>query len=88
MVTRPDTTPAIDTPETLDFVTRRAREVAPVRVHSMAALTKGREGREMVEIGFLMDAGAVAFTDCDHVVTDPKVFSPRAHLCPPASARW
>ena len=25
MVTRPDTTPAIDTPEVLDFVTRRAR---------------------------------------------------------------
>jgi len=75
MVTRPDTTPAIDTPETLDFVTRRAREVSPVRVHSMAALTKGRDGREMVEVGFLMDAGAVAFTDCDRVVTDPKVFS-------------
>jgi len=75
MVTRPDTTPAIDTPETLSFVTRRAREVSPVRVHTMAALTKGREGREMVEISFLMDAGAVAFTDCDHVVTDAKVFS-------------
>ncbi len=75
MVTRPDTTPAIDTPETLAFVTRRAREVAPVHVHSMAALTKGRDGREMVEVGFLLDAGAVAFTDCDRVVTDPKVFS-------------
>ncbi|MZR13507.1 amidohydrolase family protein [Maritimibacter sp. DP07] len=75
MVTRPDTTPAIDTPETLDFVKRRARERAPVRVHPMAALTKGREGREMVEMGFLMDAGAVAFTDCDHVIADNKVFS-------------
>ncbi|MEC7761368.1 MAG: dihydroorotase [Pseudomonadota bacterium] len=75
MVTRPDTTPAIDTPETLDFVKRRARERAPVRVHPMAALTKGREGREMVEMGFLMDAGAVAFTDCDHVIGDNKVFS-------------
>jgi len=75
MVTRPDTTPAIDTPETLEFVTRRAREVTPVHVHTMAALTKERDGREMVEIGFLMDAGAVAFTDCDHVVTDNKVFS-------------
>jgi dihydroorotase len=41
----------------------------------MAALTKGREGREMTELGFLLDAGAVAFTDCDHVVTDTKVFS-------------
>ena len=28
----------------------------------------------MTEIGFLLDAGAVAFTDCDHVVTDTRVF--------------
>ncbi|KZZ27774.1 dihydroorotase [Sulfitobacter sp. HI0082] len=75
MVTRPDTDPAIDSPETLEFVTRRANEAAPVNVVPMAALTKGREGREMTEIGFLMDAGAAAFTDCDRVVTDTKVFS-------------
>ncbi|GAA6164315.1 dihydroorotase [Pelagimonas sp. KU-00592-HH] len=75
MVTRPDTIPAIDSPETLEFVTRRANEAAPVNVVPMAALTKGREGREMTEFGFLIDAGAVAFTDCDHVVTNTKVFS-------------
>lgn len=75
MVTRPDTLPAIDSPETLEFVTRRANEAAPVRVLPMAALTRGRQGREMVEIGFLMDAGAVAFTDCDSVVADTKVAS-------------
>ena len=55
MVVRPDTTPAIDTPETLEFVTRRAAE-ARVRIHHMAALTKGRAGHEMTEIGFLLDA--------------------------------
>ena len=75
MVTRPDTLPAIDTPETLEFVERRAQEDAPVHVLPMAALTKGRDGREMTEIGFLQDAGAVAFTDCDRVVTNTKVFS-------------
>ena len=75
MITRPDTTPAIDTPEVLEFVRRRANEAAPVNVLPMAALTKGREGREMTEIGFLLDAGAVAFTDCDHVVRNTKVFS-------------
>ena len=75
MVTRPDTSPAVDTPETLEFATRRANEAAPVNVVPMAALTKDRAGREMTEIGFLMDAGAVAFTDCDHVVTETKVFS-------------
>lgn len=75
MVTRPDTTPVIDTPETLEFAARRAAEAAPVRVLPMAALTKGQEGREMTEIGFLLDAGAVAFTDCDHVTTNTKVLS-------------
>ncbi|WP_299899249.1 dihydroorotase [uncultured Ruegeria sp.] len=75
IVTRPDTLPAVDTPETLEFATRRAQADAPVNVLPMAALTKGREGREMTEIGFLQDAGAVAFTDCDHVITNTKVFS-------------
>ncbi|KMK66598.1 dihydroorotase family protein [Puniceibacterium sp. IMCC21224] len=75
IVTRPDTLPAIDTPEALEFIRRRANEAAPVHVLPMAALTKGRAGREMTEIGFLLDAGAVAFTDCDHVVTDTRVLS-------------
>jgi dihydroorotase len=75
MITRPDTNPAIDSPETLEFVTRRAQADTPVNVLPMAALTKGREGREMTEIGFLLDAGAVAFSDCDHVVANTKVFS-------------
>ncbi len=75
IVTRPDTLPAVDTPETLEFATRRAQADAPVNVLPMAALTKGRDGREMTEIGFLQDAGAVAFTDCDHVITNTKVFS-------------
>lgn len=74
IVARPDTAPAIDTPETLEFVTRRAAE-SLVNIRHMAALTKGRAGREMTEIGFLKDAGAIAFTDFDHVVTDTKVLS-------------
>ncbi|OWJ73705.1 dihydroorotase [Haematobacter massiliensis] len=75
MVVRPDTNPAIDSPEMLEFVTRRAAEVSPVHIRHIAALTRARAGREMVEIGFLIDAGAVAFSDCDHVVTNTKVLS-------------
>jgi dihydroorotase len=75
MVTRPDTTTPIDTPEVLEFVIRRARDEACVRVAPMAALTRARAGREMVEIGFLRDAGAVAFSDGDHVATDTKILS-------------
>ena len=75
MVIRPDTEPAVDSPETLEFVHRRAVSDSLVNVLPMAALTKDRQGKEMAEIGFLQDAGAVAFTDCDHVITDNKVFA-------------
>ncbi|MBS1301015.1 dihydroorotase [Loktanella sp. SALINAS62] len=75
IVTRPDTLPAIDTPETLEFVARRAAADAAVHVLPMAALTKGRNGHEMTEIGLLQDGGAVAFSDCDRVVTNTKVYA-------------
>ncbi len=74
MVIRPDTLPAIDSPEVLEFVHRRAVDKARVNVLPMATLTKGRDGREMAEIGFLQDAGAVAFSDADSVITDNKIF--------------
>ena len=72
-ITRPDTDPAVDSPETLDFLRRRASTETVVNIHHMAALTRGRDGREMAEIGFLLDAGAVAFSDGDHVVRDTKI---------------
>ncbi|WP_373945022.1 dihydroorotase [Paracoccus marcusii] len=72
IIARPDTTPPIDTPEALEFVARRAVD-APVNIRHMAALTKAREGREMVEIGFLTDLGAAAFTDGVRVVRDAKL---------------
>ncbi len=75
MVTRPDTATPIDTPEVLEFVTRRARDDASVKVKPMAALTRARAGREMTEIGFLLDAGAVAFTDGDAPGGDARVLS-------------
>jgi dihydroorotase len=74
IIARPDTQPAIDTPEVLEFVTRRAAE-SPVRIRHMAALTKGRDGREMTEIGFLRDAGAIAFTDVFRVSTEAKAIT-------------
>jgi len=72
-ITRPDTDPATDMPEALDFLRRRAGAEAVVNVRHMAALTRGRAGREMAEIGFLLDAGAVAFTDGDRVTRDTRV---------------
>ncbi|KIT17102.1 dihydroorotase [Jannaschia aquimarina] len=74
MVCRPDTQPPIDSPEILAQARSHAEE-APVRVHHMAALTKARSGGEMTEIGFLLDAGALAFTDGVRVVRDARILS-------------
>ncbi len=75
IIMRPDTTPAIDTPEVLEYVTRRAEARTPVNIRAMATLTRARDGCEMSEIGFLLDTGAVAFTDGDRVLTDTKVLA-------------
>ena len=68
MVTMPNTNPVIDDAALVDFITRRARDTAIVRVHPMAALTKGCLGAHMTEFGLLREAGAVAFTDGDRAV--------------------
>ncbi len=63
IIARPDTQPPLDDPAVVDFLLRRARDTGVVRVAPMAALTRGREGREIAEIGLLTEAGAVAFGD-------------------------
>ena len=63
VITRPDTVPPIDNPETLEFFVRRARAATSVQIRPMATLTKGRAGKEISEIGLLSNAGAVAFSD-------------------------
>ena len=63
LVTMPNTQPVVDDPAVVDYLLRRAGEMAIVRVLPTAALTKGLEGQEISEIGLLQQAGAVAFTD-------------------------
>nr|WP_306263595.1 dihydroorotase [Pararhizobium sp. IMCC3301] len=62
IVTTPDTDPVIDDPALVDFMLRRARDTASVKVHPAAALTKAQAGQEMTEFGLLKEAGAVAFS--------------------------
>lgn len=73
MVQLPNTTPVIDDVSVLEFVARRSRELKQTKVHCYAALTKGLEGKEISEIGMLSEAGAVAFTDGERMMSDAKV---------------
>ena len=63
VLARPDTSPPVDEPAVVDFILRRARDNAHVRILPCAALTKGLRGEEIAEIGLLAEAGAAAFSD-------------------------
>ena len=72
-VAMPSTEPPIDDPAMGEFVRRRAAEICPVNVEVMGALTQGLQGERMSEMGFLRDAGAVAFTDGGRYLSDAAV---------------
>ncbi len=59
----PNTTPALDSEGLVASVVRRGNEVGLCRVHPIAAITKGLEGRELTEMNVLKEAGAVGFSD-------------------------
>jgi len=73
MIVMPNTDPVIDEPSLVDFILRRAAATAKVRVAPMAALTRRLAGETMTEIGLLLEAGAVAFTDGDRTVANARV---------------
>ena len=74
MIVMPNTQPVIDDAAIVDFIMRRARDTASVRVAPMAAITKGLGGELMTEIGGLQEAGAVAITEGTKAVTNANVF--------------
>ncbi len=63
IVASSESQPAVDDPAVVDFLLRRARDTGRVRVVPVAALTRGRAGAELAEIGLLKAAGALAFSD-------------------------
>lgn len=71
----PNTSPALDTPETLAWVQQRALATAHCRVFSVAAATKGRKGEELAELHLLRSAGAVAFSDDGDCIATPGMMS-------------
>jgi len=69
----PNTTPALDHPAMIDSVYRRADLAGQARVFPGAAVTKGRKGTELAEIGLMAAAGAVGFSDDGDCVESPAV---------------
>ena len=70
----PNTEPAIDSPGLVAEVIARGRSAGGARVLPIAAITRGREGRELADLVELAAAGAVAFSDDGSPVDDARLF--------------
>lgn len=59
----PNTKPVIDDPSTVAFIHSKCRESGYVNVRTYACISEGMKGDHITEMGLLVDAGAVGFTD-------------------------
>jgi len=63
IVCMPNTKPVVDCRAVVENILRRASEANGVHVYPTGAITKGMNGEELSEMGDMLAAGAVAFTD-------------------------
>ena len=66
----PNTEPVVDDEAGIRYIAQRAQEAGYAKVYPIAAITKGLQGKELTEMGFLQQAGAVAFSDDGRPVED------------------
>ena len=81
VVCMPNTNPPIEDETDVEYVHRKAGKARKTHVYTMGAITKGREGVELAEMGFMAEAGAVGFTDDGTGVQDPAVMLRALEIC-------
>ncbi len=69
----PNTEPPIDTQAAVEFIHQKAARADTCNVFVVACASKNREGKELAEIGQLVEAGAVAFSDDGSPVYDAEL---------------
>ncbi|HUT31114.1 MAG TPA: dihydroorotase [Sedimentisphaerales bacterium] len=73
VVCMPNTNPPIENETDVEYIHRKGRQARKTHVYTMGAITKGRQGVELAEMGFMAEAGAVGFTDDGGGIQDPAV---------------
>jgi dihydroorotase len=77
----PNTEPPIDTQPQVEFVLHQAALAGHCNVFVVACVSKNREGKELAEIGQLVKAGAVAFSDDGAPVYDTELMRRALEYC-------
>ncbi|MCI8595856.1 MAG: dihydroorotase [Clostridia bacterium] len=69
----PNTNPPLDNAALIKYVCTRATEVDNAKVFPIGCVTKGQQGKEITEMGFMKEAGAVAFSDDGRPVENANI---------------
>ena len=69
----PNTSPPLDNKETIDYVKAEAEKSGVIRVLPIGCVTRGREGKELVDLAALAQAGVIGFSDDGSPVKDPEI---------------
>lgn len=69
----PNTEPAIDNAAMVQYIKLKSASEGKVRVYPIAAITQGRKGKHIAEMGEMKKAGAVALSDDGDPVSDANV---------------
>jgi dihydroorotase len=77
----PNTKPPLDNEGQVQFVQREAQRVNLAHVYAIGAITKGREGKELAEIGSMLERRAIAFSDDGVGVSDASVMRKALQYC-------
>jgi dihydroorotase len=77
----PNTEPALDSQAAAEFVYLQAARAGKANVFPVGAITKGRQGAELAEMGGLVEGGAVAFTDDGSPVVSAEIMRRALEYC-------
>mgnify|MGYP000776013219 FL=1 len=70
----PNTRPAVDNVDTLQYIIDKAKDVTKVNILPIAAITAGQEGEFLTDIEKLHEAGAVALSEDGKSVMNARVY--------------
>lgn len=77
----PDTQPVVDNRAAAEFIMLQAGRAGLANVFPLGAVTKDCEGEELAEIGQLVEAGVVAFTDATRPVANAEIMRRALEYC-------
>lgn len=77
----PNTEPPLDSQASVEFVRHTAERARRCHVFPVACVSKNREGKELAEIGSLVEAGAVAFSDAARPITNSDLLRRALQYC-------